>query len=73
VQRLSLGRAANSIDDMRESIRGLLHNDAERQIVGRRAREFATREYTTGVAARYIELLDRSAPRMQLGAAPETQ
>jgi glycosyltransferase involved in cell wall biosynthesis len=73
VQRLSLGRAANSIDDMRESIRGLLHNDAERQIVGRRAREFATREYTTGVAARYIELLDRSAPRMHLGAAPETQ
>ena len=60
------------VDDQ-SSIRGLLHNDAERQIVGRRAREFATREYTTGGAARYIELLDRSAPRMHLGAAPETQ
>ena len=73
VQRMSLGKAANSVDDMRESIRNLLENDADRQLIGRRARDFATREYTTGVAARYIELLDRTTPRMHLGAAPETQ
>jgi glycosyltransferase involved in cell wall biosynthesis len=73
VQRLSLGKAANSVDDMRESIRNLLDNDADRQLIGRRARDFATREYTSGVASRYLELLDHSSPRMQLGAAPETQ
>jgi len=72
VRRLSLGRAAGSVDDMRESIRSLLQHDAERQAIGRRAREFAAREYSTGVAARYIELLDRNASRVQLGAAPET-
>ena len=73
VQRLSLGKAAISVDDMRESIRNLLENDADRQLVGRRARDFATREFTTGVAARYLELLEHNSPRMHLGAAPETQ
>src|SRR6187549_2679762 len=67
VQRLSLGKAAISVDDMRESIRNLLENDADRQLIGRRAREFATREYTTGVAARYLELLEQHSPRMHLG------
>ena len=71
VQRLSLGSIANSLDDMRESIRDLLENDADRQLIGRRARDFATREYTSGVAARYLELLDRNSPRMRLGTAPE--
>ena len=32
VQRLSLGRAANSVDDMRESSAACCDNDAERQI-----------------------------------------
>jgi len=65
VQRLSLGRTANSVDEMRDGIRGLLQDDEERQAVGRRARDFATREYTTGVASRYLDLLDRYSPRMR--------
>jgi len=69
VQRLQLGQIANSVDEMREAIRSLLENDGERQLTGRRAREFATREFTTGVAARYLELLDRHAPQMRLGTA----
>lgn len=69
VHRLTLGRVAGSLDDMREAIRGLLESDADRQSIGRRAREFATREYTTGVAARYLELLDRKTPPLRLGAA----
>ena len=39
------------------------------QLTGRRARDFATREYTTGVAARYLELLDQNSPQMRLGTA----
>jgi glycosyltransferase involved in cell wall biosynthesis len=69
VQRLQLGHIANSVDEMREAIRSLLEDDAERQRTGRRAREFATREYTTGVAARYVELLDRQATQMRMGTA----
>jgi glycosyltransferase involved in cell wall biosynthesis len=69
VQRLQLGHIANSVDEMREAIRSLLEDDADRQLIGRRAREFATREYTTGVAARYLELLDRESPQMRLGTA----
>jgi glycosyltransferase involved in cell wall biosynthesis len=69
VQRLSLGHIASSIDDMREAIRGLLEIDVDRQLIGRRAREFATREYTTGVASRYLDLLDRNSPHMRRGAA----
>ncbi len=63
VQRLQLGRIANSLDDMREAIRGLLEDDADRELIGRRAREFATREYTTGVAGRYLELLIQNSQR----------
>jgi len=73
IQRLSLGRTATSVDDMRDAIRLLLQNDEERQAIGRRAREFATREYTTGVASRYLELLDRYSPPMRLGTNPDTQ
>jgi glycosyltransferase involved in cell wall biosynthesis len=69
VRRLSLGRIASSLDDMRDAIHGLLENDVDRQLTGRRAREFAMREYTTGVAARYLELLDRNSPPMRLDAA----
>jgi len=65
VQRLPLGRVARSLDDMREAIRTLLENDGDRQLLGRRAREFATREYTHGVASRYLELLN--APSLPLG------
>jgi glycosyltransferase involved in cell wall biosynthesis len=67
VRRLSLGRVASSLDDMREAIRGLLEFDVDRQLIGRRAREFAAREYTTGVAARYLELVDRSSAPARLG------
>lgn len=73
VQRLPLGRVAKSLDDMREAIRGLLEIDVDRQLLGRRAREFALREYTSGVAARYLELLDEKVPQLRLGAAPTTQ
>ena len=72
VKRLPLGRVANSLDDMREAIRGLLEIDVDRHLLGRRAREFATREYTKGVAARYLELLDQKAPRMRLGPTEPT-
>jgi glycosyltransferase involved in cell wall biosynthesis len=71
VQRLPLGRVAHSLDEMREAIRGLLEIDVDRQLLGRRAREFAQREYTTGVAARYLELLDRLPPPLRLTAASE--
>jgi glycosyltransferase involved in cell wall biosynthesis len=73
VQRLSLGRVANTLDDMREAIRGLLEMDVDRHLLGRRARDFASREFTTAVAARYLELLDRNAPPVRLGSAEQTQ
>lgn len=73
VQRLSLGRVATSLDDMREAIRGLLEMDVDRQMLGRRARDFASREFTTAVAARYLELLDLQAPPVRLRAAEQTQ
>jgi len=73
VQRLSLGYTASSVDEMREAIRSLLQNDDERRLTGRRAHEFATREFTTGVAARYLELLDRNPTQVRLGAASGIQ
>jgi glycosyltransferase involved in cell wall biosynthesis len=69
VQRMSLGRVAKSLDDMREAIRTLLSSDEDRQLLGRRARDFATREFTDGVAARYLDLLDQYSPQMRLGTA----
>jgi len=68
VQRLQLGHIANSVDEMREAICSLLEDDADRQLTGRRARDFATREYTTGVAARYLELLNQKSPQKRLAA-----
>jgi glycosyltransferase involved in cell wall biosynthesis len=70
VQRLTLGRVAHSLDSMRDAIHSLLADDFERQTIGRRAREFAAREYTTGVAARYLELLDRKSQQLRLGTEP---
>jgi glycosyltransferase involved in cell wall biosynthesis len=69
VQRLQLGHIANSVDEMREAIRSLLEDEADRHLTGRRAREFATREYTTGVASRYLELLDRQSPQVRMRTA----
>jgi glycosyltransferase involved in cell wall biosynthesis len=69
VQRTPLGRVAKSVDDMREAIRGLLEIEVDRQLLGRRAREFALREYTSGVATRYLELLEQKAPPVRLGTA----
>jgi glycosyltransferase involved in cell wall biosynthesis len=66
VQRLQLGHIANSVDEMREAIRSLLEDDGDRQQTGRRARDFATREFTTGVAARYLELLSQKSPQKRL-------
>jgi glycosyltransferase involved in cell wall biosynthesis len=62
VNRLQLGRIASSLDDMREAIRGLLDVHTYRENIGQRAREFAMREFTGGVAARYIELLEDGLP-----------
>ena len=69
VNRLQLGRIATSLDDMREAIRGLLDVHVYRELIGRRARDFAVREYTSGVAARYLELLDNDRNRAPLRAA----
>jgi len=69
VQRLQLGHIANSVDEMREAISSLLEDEDDRQLTGRRARDFASREFTTGVAARYLELLDRHSSQMRLGTA----
>jgi glycosyltransferase involved in cell wall biosynthesis len=73
VQRLPLGRVATSLDDMREAIRGLMEIDVDRQLLGRRARDFAMREFTSGVAARYLELLDQRTPPLRLKTAQQTQ
>jgi glycosyltransferase involved in cell wall biosynthesis len=72
-QRLSLGRVAKSLDEMREAIRGLLEMDVDRHMLGRRARDFVSREFTTGVAARYLELLDQKAPAVRFNATEQTQ
>lgn len=66
-QRLQLGRIATSVDDMREGIRGLLEVDTYRETIGRRARDFAAREFTTAVAARYIDSLE-NRQRERFGA-----
>jgi glycosyltransferase involved in cell wall biosynthesis len=58
VSRLQLGRIATTLDDMREGIRGLIDIPAYRENIGRRAREFAQREFTSGVASRYLDLLN---------------
>jgi glycosyltransferase involved in cell wall biosynthesis len=58
VNRLQLGRVARTIDEMREAVRGLVDIPTYRDNIGRRAREYAQREYTTGVAARYLDLLN---------------
>ena len=64
IRRLQLGRVATSIDDMREAIRSLLETDTHRETIGRRARDFAAREFTSAAAARYLELLEtKSAAR----------
>lgn len=68
VQRLQLGHIPNSVDEMREAIRSLLEDDADRELTGRRAREFATREYTTGVAGRYLDLLNQNTQQERLDA-----
>jgi glycosyltransferase involved in cell wall biosynthesis len=69
IRRLRLGAVATSVDDMREAIKGLLDQDAHREEVGRRAREFAQREFTSAAAANYVELLDRNPLREGVGAA----
>jgi len=68
VKRMALGRVAVSLDEMRDAIRALLQDEGERQLLGQLAREFATREYTTGVAARYLDLLERRAPATRAAA-----
>ena len=57
VNRLQLGRIARTVDEMREAVQGLVDIPAYRENIGRRAREYAQREFTTGVAARYLDLL----------------
>jgi glycosyltransferase involved in cell wall biosynthesis len=69
VRRLQLGAVAATIDDMRESIRGLLDVDVYRENLGRRARDYALREFTSAAASRYIELLEGRPLRVRIGAA----
>jgi glycosyltransferase involved in cell wall biosynthesis len=69
IRRLQLGHVASSIDDMREAIRGLLDVEVYRENVGRRARDFVAREFTSAAASRYIELLETIPVRVRLGAA----
>jgi glycosyltransferase involved in cell wall biosynthesis len=68
IRRLQLGSVAASIDDMRESIRGLLETDINRESIGRRARDFASREFTSAAAARYLDLIDSKPLRVRVGA-----
>jgi glycosyltransferase involved in cell wall biosynthesis len=72
VRRMPLGRVASSLDEMREAIRTLLEFDSERQVIGRRARDFATREFTSGVASRYLELLEHKVAQARLEEAHQT-
>jgi glycosyltransferase involved in cell wall biosynthesis len=71
IRRLHLGAVAVSLDEMREAIRGLLETDIHRESIGRRARDFATREFTTAAAARYLDLLESRPIRVRVGAADE--
>jgi glycosyltransferase involved in cell wall biosynthesis len=71
LRRMQLGRVATSVDELREAVRELLEVDGYREHIGQQARDFAHREFTSGVAARYLELLDRDAPRLRLDAADE--
>jgi hypothetical protein len=68
IRRLQLGSVAASLDDMRESIRGLLETDINRESIGRRARDFASREFTSAAAARYLDLIDSKPLRVRVGA-----
>jgi glycosyltransferase involved in cell wall biosynthesis len=68
VQRMQLGVVAASLDEMREGLTTLLGTDHYRDLIARRAREFALREFTTGVANRYIELITNKRQRESLGA-----
>src|SRR6187431_246276 len=45
IRRLQLGHVATTIDDMRESIGGLLDVHVYRENIGRRARDFVSREF----------------------------
>ena len=69
IGRRQLGSVPASIDDMRESIRGLLDVAVYRENIGRRARDFVSREFTSAAAGRYIELLENKPARMRIGAA----
>jgi glycosyltransferase involved in cell wall biosynthesis len=69
IRRLQIGSVPASLDDMRESIRGLLDVGVYRENLGRRARDFAAREFTGAAAARYIELLENKPLRARIGAA----
>jgi len=69
IRRLQLGAVARSTDDMRESIRGLLESDVYRENIGQRAHEFASREFTSAAASRYIELIEASPVRAGIRAA----
>jgi glycosyltransferase involved in cell wall biosynthesis len=67
IRRLQLGTVPSSVDDMREAIRGLLDVAVYRENIGRRARDFAAREFTNAAAARYIEQLEQTL-RLREGA-----
>ena len=69
IRRLQLGVVCDSLDGMREAIRGLLDVDAYRENLGRRARDFVAREFTGAAAARYLELLDDRTLRERIDAA----
>lgn len=71
VRRMQLGRVATSVDEMRDALRELLEVDGYREHIGQQAREFARREYTSGVATRYLELLEREPRRLRLDAADQ--
>jgi len=68
IRRLQLGAVSASVDDMREAIRGLLDVAVYRENIGRRARDFAAREFTSAAASRYIELLEQQWLRVREGA-----
>lgn len=69
IHRLQLGAVATSIDEMREAICHLLDVDTHREEIGRRARDFAQREFTTAAASSYLELLETRPLRVAVDAA----
>ena len=50
-------------------IRGLLESDVYRENIGQRAHDYASREFTSAAASRYLELIETRPVRAGIRAA----